>query len=93
MDNLNPNRLRPLSSDANRTPDTSAAPTEYSIVVGGFLDDGWSSWLGGLELRHDQEGNTQLIGTIPDQAALFGILLQVRDLGLPLVSLQQLGGS
>ncbi len=49
----------------------------------------WSKWLGGLATNHDDEGNMLLAGIIPDQAALHGILAQIRDLGLPLISLKR----
>lgn len=61
----------------------------YEIEVGGELDTQWSEWLGDLTIYHDGAGNTLLTGTIPDQSALHGILGQIRDLGLVLVSLKQ----
>ncbi len=60
----------------------------YEIKVQGYLDGHWSEWLGGLAVNHDGEGYTLLSGLIPDQAALHGILVQIRDLGLPLISLK-----
>ena len=59
----------------------------YEIKVGGHLDEGWSEWLGELSLTHDAQGNTLLAGSIADQSALYGILVKIRDLGLPLISL------
>ena len=73
-------------------PDRSASPTSpddgglYEIVIKGHLADHWSEWLGDLTIRHDDQGNTRLSGTIPDQAALHGILAQIRNLGLVLLS-------
>ncbi len=61
----------------------------YEIMVAGHLDEHWSEWLGGLVIDHDNQGNTLLAGVIPDQAALHGILLKIRDLGLHLVSLRR----
>ena len=58
----------------------------YEITVEGHLDDHWSEVLGGLTISHDDEGITQLRGAIPDQAALHGILAQIRDLGITLIS-------
>ncbi len=60
-----------------------------AIKVEGHLDAHWSEWLGGLAITHDDEGNTLLTGIILDQAALHGILVQFRDLGLPLISLKR----
>lgn len=59
----------------------------YVIKVGGQLDKHWSEWLGNLNLTHDAQGNTLLVGAIPDQAALYGLLVQIHDLGLALISL------
>jgi hypothetical protein len=59
----------------------------YEIKIKGYLDQQWSEWLGDLEFAHDDKGNTLLSGPIADQAALHGILAQIRDLGLPLISL------
>jgi hypothetical protein len=60
---------------------------EYEIKIRGHLEDHWSDWLGGLEISRDAQGNSQLTGIVPDQAALHGILAQIRDLGLALISL------
>lgn len=62
---------------------------EYEIRIKGYLEEHWSDWLGGLEISHDREGNSLLTGVVPDQAALHGILAQIRDLGLILISLTQ----
>ena len=59
----------------------------YEIKVKGQLDEHWADWLGGLSITHDAQGNSLLTGVIPDQAALHGILTQIRDLGLTLISL------
>jgi hypothetical protein len=59
----------------------------YRIVIKGHLEKHWSDWLGGLAIYHDAHGQTMLIGTLPDQAALHGILAQIRDLGLTLVEI------
>jgi len=60
---------------------------EYEIKIKGHLEKHWSDWLGGLEISHDIQGNSLLTGIVPDQAALHGILAQIRDLGLTLISL------
>jgi hypothetical protein len=59
----------------------------YEIRVQGVLDESWSAWLGGLDVRPLSSGETLLSGTIRDQAALHGLLNKIRDLGLPLVGL------
>ena len=64
-------------------------PVFYEIRVQGHIGDSWSSWFEGLSLRHKENGETVLRGPIVDQAALHGILIRIRDLGLPLVSVNR----
>ena len=64
-------------------------PTFYEIRVAGHIGDSWSSWFEGLSVRHDENGETVLRGAIVDQAALHGVLMRIRDLGLPLVSVNR----
>ena len=59
----------------------------YEIKIEGHLDAHWSGWLGGMQIVHDVKGCTLLTGDLPDQSALHGVLAQIRDLGLVLVSL------
>ena len=59
----------------------------YEIMIAGHLDKKWSDWLDRMEITHDEAGYTLLTGTIADQAALYGLLAKIRDLGLNLVSL------
>ncbi len=66
-----------------------ATPLTYVIKVQGCLGDDWAEWFGGLELTTDEQGCTVLTGPIPDQAALYGLLARLRDLGLPLVSVER----
>ncbi len=61
----------------------------YRIRVGGHLDSGWSEWFEGLRLTHEANGETVLYGPIVDEAALHGVLAKVRDLGLPLLAVNQ----
>jgi hypothetical protein len=61
-------------------------PTEYSVRVQGHLAPEWADWFDGLTLRCHPDGPTTLSGPIRDQAALQGLLLKVRDLGLSLIS-------
>jgi hypothetical protein len=59
----------------------------YTIKIKGYLEEHWSDWLGGFEISHDAQGHSLLTGDVPDQAALHGILAQIRDLGLTLISI------
>jgi len=61
-------------------------PTVYQIRIGGQLGTDWDGWLDGLTISLDDNGDTLFTGPISDQAALFGLLKKVRDLGVPLVS-------
>ena len=57
----------------------------YQIRVKGYLDQERSSWFDGQTITHNEHGETILSGTLADQAALYGVLLKIRDLGLPLL--------
>jgi len=61
-------------------------PTFYQIRVKGHLDDTLASWFDGLTVSNREEGDALLSGPLPDQAALQGILKQISDLGLTLIS-------
>ncbi len=65
-------------------------PEYYEIRVGGRLDASWSDWFDGLAIVAEDCGRTILSGQLQDQAALFGVLLKVRDLGLPLLAVQRI---
>jgi hypothetical protein len=65
-------------------------PAHYEIRVRGVLDRHWSSWFEGLQLTSDASGQTLITGPVADQAALHGLLDKVRDLGLPLLSVQRI---
>ncbi len=56
----------------------------YKIKVKGRLSADWSEWFNRLTLTHEPNGDTVLSGPVADQAELFGLLLRIRDLGLPL---------
>ncbi len=64
-------------------------PRLYEIRLKGHLDARWTDWFEGLSLSHASDGTTRLSGPVVDQAALYGLLRKVRDLGLPLVSVIQ----
>lgn len=58
----------------------------YEIRISGHIDQGWSDWFDGLTIIATEDGDTLLTGPIRDQAQLHGLLAKVRDLALPLVS-------
>jgi hypothetical protein len=62
------------------------APRRYEIRIEGHLNASWASWFEGLTFRHEASGETLLSGVLVDQTALHGVLMRIRDLGLPLVS-------
>jgi hypothetical protein len=61
-------------------------PVRYELRVGGHLNEHWSAWFGGLALTLEDDGTTTLRGPIADQAELHGLIAKVRDLGIPLLS-------
>jgi hypothetical protein len=68
---------------------TQTDPTCYEIRVVGSLPPQWRDWFDGLVIN-TENGETLLRGPVADQAALFGLLKKIRDLGLPLVSVRQI---
>jgi hypothetical protein len=78
-------------ADRKRTPPTDPQPAAiYQIRIKGHLGAQWAGWFGGLTLTLEEDGDTLLTGPVVDQAALHGLLRKVRDLGMPLVSVNRL---
>ena len=65
----------------------------YEIKIKGHLDPHWSDWFAGLQLTHLEGDETLLSGSLPDQAALHGLLERIRDLNLTLLSVSSGGPS
>lgn len=61
-------------------------PRIYEIRVEGHLGQQWTDWFEGLTITRETNGDTLITGLVADQAALYGLLKKVRDLGLPLFS-------
>ncbi len=59
----------------------------YRITIKGHLDSEWADWFDGLTITMVDNGETILSGPVVDQTALHGVLIKIRDLGLPLLSL------
>lgn len=81
--------VQAMSNDPKQKTDLGK-PMIYQIRIEGHLDDQWTDWFGGLTITLEENGDTLLTGPIIDQAALFGLLKKVRDLGMPLVSLNRI---
>ena len=58
----------------------------YQIRIKGHLSARWTDWFEGLTITLEEDGSTLLTGALVDQAALHGLLKKVRDLGMPLLS-------
>jgi hypothetical protein len=70
---------------------TLTQPAAYRIRIAGRVKNGWSDFMAGLQEVHVQESGasiTELTGVVSDQSALFGLLCHIRDLGLPLISVE-----
>jgi hypothetical protein len=78
-------------SETHESSEQQATSTHYEIRIRGHLDDRWANWFDGLTITREEDGETLLSGPVADQAALHGLLRTVRDLGLPLVSVVQVG--
>lgn len=61
-------------------------PMVYQIRIKGHLGRQWTDWFGGPTITLEDNGDTLLTDLVVDQAALYGLLKKVRDLGMPLVS-------
>ena len=76
----------------SNTPDSTTHLNQamiYQIRIEGQLGPQWTDWFEGLTITLEDDGDTLLTGPVVDQAALYGLLKKVRDLGLPLVAVNQ----
>jgi hypothetical protein len=64
----------------------------YQIRVKGHLDHEWAEWFEELTITHESDGTTTLYGPLPDQTALHTVLVRIRDMNLPLISVNQAAG-
>jgi len=73
-------------SETHTFPEYHNEPGLYEIRLKGHLDNRWADRFGGLTITLESNGDTLLTGPVVDQAALHGLLKKVRDLGMPLLS-------
>ena len=66
-------------------------PIMYQIRIEGQFGQQWTDWFDGLSITPGEDGTTLLTGPVLDQSALHGLLKKVRDLGVPLVSVNRMG--
>ena len=74
-----------MSSKTNSESE-KAQPMVYQIRIKGHLGREWKDWFEGLAITLEDNGETLLTGSVVDQAALYGLLRKVRDVGMPLLS-------
>ena len=77
-----------MSNNVDPTSDPRQ-PTVYQIRIKGHLGDQWTDWFDGLTITLEEGGETLLTGPVVDDAALHGLLKRVRDLGMPLLSVNR----
>lgn len=65
----------------------------YRVYVQSQLDASWQTLLEGFSITPQADGSTLLSGAIVDQAALVGVLIRLRDMGLVIQRVEQIGGS
>jgi hypothetical protein len=75
------NKLNPKSGPSQ--------PMIYQIRIKGNLGSQWTDWFEGLTITQEENGETLLTGPVVDDAALHGLLKKVRDLGMPLLSVNR----
>ena len=80
----------PTTHPASDASTGSTSVPRYEIRLNGHLASRWVAWFDDLDLTTDDDGITVLSGPVVDQAALHGLLVKLRDIGIPLVSLTEL---
>jgi hypothetical protein len=76
-------------SETNVSTEHNHGPERYEIRLKGHLDARWADRFEGLSFTYNNDGTTILNGPVVDQAALHGMLRRVRDIGMPLISVNQ----
>ncbi len=78
-----------MNSSSNEHVFVPNQPSIYQIRIKGHLGHEWEEWFDGLSIDLEENGDTLLTGPVIDQADLHGLLKKVRDLGMPLVSVNR----
>ncbi len=75
-----------MNNERNNPKPAPGQPAIYQIRIKGHLGPQWADWFEGLTITLEEGGDTLLTGPLSDQAALHGLFKKLRDLGLPLLS-------
>ena len=67
----------------------SSFPQKYQIIIEGHLPDRWNDWFEGMTVTNLANGEVQLQGTILDQSELVGVINQLHNLNLKLISIDR----
>ena len=62
----------------------------YQIRIEGHVNLDWSASFDDVTVQHTDDGQTVLTGALPDQTALHGVLMRIRDLGISLVEVKRI---
>jgi hypothetical protein len=66
-----------------------SGPLVYQIRVKGHLAPDWAEWFDGMTISNEAQGEAVLSGPVRDQAALYGLIAKIRDLGLLLIAVNR----
>lgn len=70
--------------------ETDQENATYEIRITGHLEDRWAEWFEPMMVQADEDGTSILVGCLPDQTALHGILLKIRNMNLKIISVRQI---
>jgi hypothetical protein len=79
-----------MATDEDRSTRNADQPVIYQIRIQGQLGLQWTDWFDGMVITLEEDGNTLLSGPVVDQSALHGILKKIRNLGMPLLSVNSI---
>ena len=79
-----------MTMTLNRALSSLDQSRHYCVTIQGHLHPRWSAWFENLAISQQPDGTTTLSGPVADQAALYGLIIKLRDMGLPLLALKSL---